>query len=123
MGRSPWESFSRQSQPDPLVDGFDKVRAIIREQAQVQIRPPVRLCRACECRFEPRRHDHVFCSSRCRDVFRRVLHRMQGRCTDCGREPEGGYTRCGECRTRNNRQRAEKRRADREAQLESVKRQ
>ena len=45
MGNSPWESFNAKSAPDPLVDGFDRVRAIIREQAEVQMRPAVRLCR------------------------------------------------------------------------------
>ena len=122
MGNSPWVSFSQKSQPDPLVDGFDKVRAIIREQAETQIRPAVRKCRACEKKFEPRRYDHVFCCGRCRDIFRRVLHKMEGKCTDCGKEPEDGYTRCRNCRTTNNRQRAEKRKADNAAVQERHRR-
>ena len=109
---SPWESFTQKPQPDPLVDGYDKVRAIIREQAAVQMRPAARYCRACEEVFAPKRADHNFCCGRCRDRFVKALRKHEGRCTACGGRRDDHCQTCSACREKSNRSRAEKRREE-----------
>lgn len=104
--KSPWQSFHQKSPPDPLTDGYDKVRAIIREQAARQgmagsgkpFRSVNRYCRACEKVFETGSNTHVFCSAACRRDFHKALMMAEGRCRQCRgvKEPDRADVRlCG----------------------------
>ncbi|MXZ79867.1 MAG: hypothetical protein F4Z15_00500 [Gammaproteobacteria bacterium] len=72
-------AFSKagMTQPDPLTDGYDKVREYIRHQDLLEARPKVRRCRACEKPFEPRRRDHHFCTKSCCHAFHGALRKLR----------------------------------------------
>lgn len=60
-----------QNQPLAIIEGFTSV-----EMAQ-PTNPKLRLCKHCECQFEARRKDMVYCSANCRVYASRSIQNSQ----------------------------------------------